>query len=231
MVEVKNCLEEFGESVFMVSAVPGQSFAEQTMQGLTQAKVMVAFCTSDYGQKTGAMYETYQELQFAYEKQLPIVPVKLSTVYPPEPPEPMGTAQNRFIFKNSLVYIDDSKMEKPDWVANEILLSLMTQGLADDQETYECRRMFRAWNLKGDGLLTEEEVRQGLGGRVTEEAIQLMVDAFHKQDIDGDGKITFEEFKPLTLVLCSWKKSFMCQRVLVSPRCRLVEKESALLSA
>ena len=70
MVEVKKFFDAFGESTFMVDAVPGQSFAEQTMQGLTQAKAMVAFCTSDYGQKTGAMYETYQELQFAYEKQL-----------------------------------------------------------------------------------------------------------------------------------------------------------------
>ena len=127
--------------------------------------------------------------------------MKLSTVYPPEPPEPMGTAQNRFIFKNCLIYIDDSKMQKPDWVANEIMLSLSAQGLIDDDMTLESRKLFRRFNSKGNGLLTEEEWRQGLGDNWLEEGLQFMMDAFHKQDIDGDGKITIEEFKPLFMLL------------------------------
>ena len=58
MKEVKRCLEEFGAKAFMVNAVAGQSFADQTIMGLAEALAMVAFCTEDYGEKTGVGYET-----------------------------------------------------------------------------------------------------------------------------------------------------------------------------
>jgi len=129
MKEVKCALERRGAPVFMVDAVPGQSFAKQTMMGMAGAGAMVAFCTEDYGEKTGAGYETYVELQNAFENHVPIIPVKLSPVYPPQPPEPEGMVQNSWIFSKSLVYIDDSEMADPRRVGGEILKSLWTQGL------------------------------------------------------------------------------------------------------
>lgn len=127
MKAVKERLEELGEKAFMVDAKPGQSFAEQTLEGLGHARALVAFCTEDYGQKTGVGYETFVELQYAYENQLPIVPLKLSEVYPPEPPEPHGRLQNKLVFKRGLVYIEDQYMEAPKMVARKIASSL-TQG-------------------------------------------------------------------------------------------------------
>jgi len=129
MKEVKCALEKQGAPVFMVDAGPGQSFADQTVMGMAGAGAMVAFCTEDYGEKTGAKYETYVELKYAYENDVHIIPVKLSPVYPPQPPEPEGRGQNSFIFSKSLVYIDDSKMADPRRVGGEILKSLYVQGL------------------------------------------------------------------------------------------------------
>ena len=60
---------------------------------------------------------------------MPLIPVKLSKVYPPKPPEPQGSALNKIVFTKGLVYIDDSKMAEPDRVGKEIIKSLRTQGL------------------------------------------------------------------------------------------------------
>eukprot|EP00435_Cladocopium_sp_Y103_P012219 s1653_g3.t1 len=49
MNAVKGRLEQLGEATFMVDAKPGQSFADQTLEGLEGARALVAFCTDDYG--------------------------------------------------------------------------------------------------------------------------------------------------------------------------------------
>ena len=131
MKAVKKGLEELGEKTFMVDAKPGQSFAKQTLEGLVGARVLVAFCTADYGEKTGVGYETFVELRYAYENHLPIIPLKLCTVWPPQPPDLEGKAQNRIVFTQGLVYIEDIYMKAPKMVAEKIEFSLNEKWISD----------------------------------------------------------------------------------------------------
>ena len=71
MKEVKIQLETRNVPVFMVDASTGQDFGQMTWEGLYCAKGMVAFCTSEYGAYTGVGYETFYELEFAHQNQLP----------------------------------------------------------------------------------------------------------------------------------------------------------------
>lgn len=112
--EVKEKLEAKGVPAYMVQAGPSQTFNNRTVEGMYCAKKLVAFCTEDYGAKTGAGYETYFELQKAWEKQLPIIPIRLCEAWPPQPRDSdggeAGKMQNDFILSSSLVYIDGREM-------------------------------------------------------------------------------------------------------------------------
>ena len=103
---VKEALARRSVPVYMVDVGPGESFAMPTMAGLFRTKMMAAFCTEDYGEETGARYETFHELRYAWEKNLRIVPVRLCTQYPPTPHGDAGKMQNDFVFSNTLLYID-----------------------------------------------------------------------------------------------------------------------------
>ena len=91
-----------GVPTFMVEAKPGQSFAELTRMGLGRAKGMVAFCTAEYG----AGYETFRELEYAHDKELPLIPIRLCEVWPPAPTDnERGTWQKRTgVHKRSRVH-------------------------------------------------------------------------------------------------------------------------------
>eukprot|EP00438_Fugacium_kawagutii_P027362 Skav223179 [mRNA] locus=scaffold2044:181855:192139:+ [translate_table: standard] len=108
MAEVAEELEKLNILTFVVKAAAGQSFGEQTARGLATAKVLVAFCSSTYGQKTGVGYETYEELKYVYERQQEciLLPVKLSPLYPPCPPDNEGKYLCQLAFSPSTVYID-----------------------------------------------------------------------------------------------------------------------------
>ena len=84
---------------------------------------MVAFCTDHYGQKTNVGYETFLELKTAHEKDIPIIPIQLCEIYPPEPPDEEGRKQNWFVLGKSRIKIKDVGSKDPTRVANEILKS------------------------------------------------------------------------------------------------------------
>lgn len=90
------------------------------MLGLYQAKALVAFCTADYGAKTGAQYETYLELRYAHQKDLPIIAVQLCDTFPPKPNDLAGQAQNDFVFRSDIIRIMDVGMSSPEKVASDI---------------------------------------------------------------------------------------------------------------
>jgi hypothetical protein len=122
-----------GVPTFMVEAKPGQSFAELTRMGLGRAKGMVAFCTAEYGAYTGAGYETFRELEYAHDKELPLIPIKLCEVWPPAPTDnERGTWQNKLVFTNGLVYIDDQQMQNAESVADQIADTVAHLGLFGD---------------------------------------------------------------------------------------------------
>ncbi|CAE7250540.1 unnamed protein product [Symbiodinium necroappetens] len=121
MKRVKELLDDQGVPTFMVEAQgAGDSFGDKTMLGLYQAKALVAFCTADYGAKTGAQYETYLELRYAHQKDLPIIAVQLCDTFPPKPNDLAGQAQNDFVFRSDIIRIMDVGMASPEKVAGEI---------------------------------------------------------------------------------------------------------------
>ena len=102
MRAVKKQLEARNISVFVVEATVGQSFADVTRKGLYHAKGMVTFCTSEYGAYTGVGYETFYELEFAHDHQLPLFPIRLCDEWPPAPRNnERGIYQNQLVFKKA----------------------------------------------------------------------------------------------------------------------------------
>jgi hypothetical protein len=130
MKAVKRRLEERRIPVYMVQAQVGQSFAELTRIGLGRAKGMVAFCTSEYGAYTGAGYETFHELEYAHDNNLYIFPIRLCEQWPPAPQNnEKGTFQNRLVFKNGLVFVDDRQMNNAKGAADQIADSVTSSGI------------------------------------------------------------------------------------------------------
>ena len=123
-----------GVPTFMVDSNPGQSFAQLTRLGLARAKGMVAFCTSEYGACTGSGYDTFHEVQIAYNERLPLFPIRLCEVWPPAPTDnERGTWQNELVFKRDLRYIDDRQMENAEGVADQIADSVARVGFFSDE--------------------------------------------------------------------------------------------------
>lgn len=61
-------------------------------------------------------------------------------------------------------------------------------------EKEELLHVFKLFDKDGNGLITKEELKEGLnklGERMSEQDILELVEA---ADIDGDGNINFEEF-------------------------------------
>ena len=105
MKSLKRVLEGKGVPCYLVEAGPGAEFGSQTMEGLACVKAMLAVCCEDYGEYTGARYETYHEVRYAWDHQLPIIPLRLCEVYPPQP-DRAGAIQNGFVFHNKLGFIE-----------------------------------------------------------------------------------------------------------------------------
>ena len=103
-------LRALGVNAFMVEAHPGGEYGDQTMYGLDQMYAMLAVCYDTYGAKTSSPYSAYEELKYANEQGIRIVPLKLCSDWPPAPRDAngkkAGAAQNRFVFKPSLVYLE-----------------------------------------------------------------------------------------------------------------------------
>lgn len=120
MKVLKGRLDEHGLRTFMVQEGASGDFAAATCTGLYRAKVMVCFCTDEYGAMTGAGYETYVELRDAHQKHLRLFPIKMGKKYPPEPKDEEGRAQNSLVFHRGLIYIDDTEMKDARGVADTI---------------------------------------------------------------------------------------------------------------
>ncbi|CAE7366609.1 unnamed protein product [Symbiodinium sp. CCMP2592] len=121
MKRVKKLLDDQGVPTFMVEAQgAGDTFGDKTDLGLYQAKALLAFCTADYGAKTGAEYETYVELRYARQNHLPIIPIQLCDTFPPKPTDLEGQAQNNVVLRSDIIRIMDVGMSDAEKVASDI---------------------------------------------------------------------------------------------------------------
>jgi len=137
MRDVEKELQKCGIRTFMVKAGAGQDFGVLTAMGLQRARAMVAFCTSTYGERTRAGYETYQELKYVHENgedgaKIALLPIKLAKVYPPCPPDEVGRSLCTLAFPRSLVYVDGlagTSYKQAEDVAKLIVESLRHMNL------------------------------------------------------------------------------------------------------
>jgi len=75
-------------------------------------------------------YETFHELEFAHENELPLFPIRLCEQWPPAPQNnERGTCQNKFVFKKSLVFAEDRQMTNARGVADQIAESVARMGI------------------------------------------------------------------------------------------------------
>ena len=111
MAAVKSQLETLAIPVFMVETFgAGDAFGGQTAVGLYNALALVAFCSDDYGTKTGAQYETFVELRYAHQNDIHIIPVQLHDTFPPQPRDEEGRAQNALVLRRDIIRIQDIGM-------------------------------------------------------------------------------------------------------------------------
>ncbi|CAE7829147.1 unnamed protein product [Symbiodinium necroappetens] len=119
--KVRDILTHKGVPIFMVDTqAPGDAFGSQTLQGLYTAKALLAFCGTNYGQRTGARYETYVELRYAHDNNLEIIPIQLCDTFPPRPPDFEGRCQNHVVLQRDVIRIVDIHMNNPLHVADKI---------------------------------------------------------------------------------------------------------------
>ena len=99
--------------------VTGQDIGDIVKNNLNMMKSMVVFACDNYGANTASTYSTFHELKYAFENKKHIIPVRLSTIWPPKPKEDIGKfgrKQNKFVLSPSKAYLDWSKK---DWNAKD----------------------------------------------------------------------------------------------------------------
>jgi len=101
-------LEVLGLSPYIVTAGIADNFGPMTQVGLRKMYVMVCFIQSSrvYGEKTDSPYCTYFELKSAWDKQIPVIAVRLCDQYPPEPLDIEAEAMVDQVFSGDLVRLD-----------------------------------------------------------------------------------------------------------------------------
>ena len=117
--EISRMLKEMGCNILIVDAKAGTDYGLLTMQYLNKIQeekgVLLCVCTPNYGEKTASPYSSHQELIYALDNKLEVLPLKVNEIYPPRPP--CGSS-HRFdkasvapglismIFKSSVVFVD-----------------------------------------------------------------------------------------------------------------------------
>lgn len=129
MREVYRILKVRGYEVLMVDAHLGDNFGMMTSAYLNKLlekkgrSVMLAVCTHDYAEITSSQYSSNKELTFAHENRIPIWPLRVDDIYPPEPPknhfDPDGAAAGlvQLALPPSLLY-EDCRFKSADQIAD-----------------------------------------------------------------------------------------------------------------
>ena len=122
--EIEKHLKELNVNTFMVESGAGDDFQTQTAHGLANMDALIAICYDNYGEKTRTKYCSYYEVKSCYERDIPIIPVRLSEKWPPEPPGPReGAELLKLIFGPSRVYIAGAG-KSPAEIAAEVATAL-----------------------------------------------------------------------------------------------------------
>ena len=89
MRETHSILRNQALNVLMVSANGGGNFGDITLKYLREIRegngFMIACCTKHHAEVTPSPFSSFEELKFAINNKVKIIPLKLDDVYPPEP--------------------------------------------------------------------------------------------------------------------------------------------------
>jgi len=114
-------LKRMGLNPRMTTPVIGDDYGMETITHLERSKAMIIMASDNYGEVTSP-YCTFFELKYAYEHGLSLLPVQLSSVFPPEPPgNPLGAELCRWALGPSLKRVDWSGKT---WNARAVALEL-----------------------------------------------------------------------------------------------------------
>lgn len=64
---------------------------------------------------------------------------------------------------------------------------------------------FKVFDLDGNGKISHEELRNVLGGGMSDKGDKIWKDMISEVDINGDGEIDFDEFVQMMKILCKGK--------------------------
>ena len=74
----------------MVAAKGGDDFGKLTQEYLSEIRlsrgVLICVCTKHYAEKTSSPFSSFEELKFARDFRLDVLPLKVADDYPPRPP-------------------------------------------------------------------------------------------------------------------------------------------------
>jgi len=117
---VYHILKKKNYPVLMVDEAARDSVGGMTLPYLSklirEKGVLLAVCTSDYAEKTDSRYSSYEELRFAHDNDLQILPLRVcDDPWPPKPPsgpnhqyDKMGAGEGLLMLAigRSTVYVD-----------------------------------------------------------------------------------------------------------------------------
>ena len=154
-------LKEKKCNILMVSVESGDDFGLLTMQYLNKIRetqgIILAVCTRNYGEKTASPYSSHEELVYAHDNKLQVMPLKVEDTYPPEPPCGPGHPYDKkrvamgligMIFKSSVLY-EDCTNKSADAISESLekrLRSNVQQDMAEMRARELAEEQFREEN-------------------------------------------------------------------------------------
>ena len=106
-VSPSRCSHSHANLSLLFLAGEGKSFGDLTARYVGRLKrengIMLAVCTSDYGEKTKSPFCTYYELKSAVEYHIDVLPLQVEDIWQPNPPCGKGHLDEH---KDALGYID-----------------------------------------------------------------------------------------------------------------------------
>lgn len=158
---VHHRLRNRGLNVLMVEARGGDNFGDMTANFLRQIDegggFLIAACTKHYAEVTASPFSSFEELKFAVNNRVKIIPLRFDAIYPPAPDwgkdhkyDKGGTSRDyiKMAFPSSLAYIDCLKLS-----ASEIADALESRLIQDDVAcSFDSRSLRKAvlqsfWNV------------------------------------------------------------------------------------
>ena len=74
-----------GHDVLMLQPDDDGKVAQQYLEKIREGGVLLPVCSSDYAESDGTDYNSYFELKFAYDNEIPVWPLRMQNIYPPIP--------------------------------------------------------------------------------------------------------------------------------------------------